>query len=395
MKKLPVGWEMVKLETIVFKMQSGGTPKSTNKDYYDGNIPFVKIEDITSSKKYLTKTKKNITREGLDNSSAWLVPQDSILYSMYASLGFLAINKIPVATNQAIMNIVPDLNKVNLEYLYQFLLDFKNKIDKFIDQTTQKNLNAQKIKGFLIPLPPLKEQNKIANILSSVDKKIALIDEEIVASELLKKGLMQKLLTEGIGHTEFKDSLVGRIPKSWGILKLSEICKINMGQSPKSETYNEENIGLPLIQGNADIKNRKTLPRIFTSEPTKKCTAGDIIMTVRAPVGVVAKSYHNACIGRGVCSITPKEENDFLYHLLVGHEDKWDKLSQGSTFTAVNGNDIKNIKLPYPPFEEQKEIANILSTADEKLEILKEEKRSFESLKKGLMQKLLSGEIRV
>ncbi len=183
---------------------------------------------------------------------------------------------------------------------------------------------------------------------------------------------------------------MSNLPKGWSLVELNEICNINMGQSPKSESYNENNIGLPLIQGNADIKNRKTLPRTYTSDITKKCKIGDIIMTVRAPVGVIAKSYHNACIGRGVCSITPKENNDFLYHFLVGYEDKWDKLSQGSTFTAVNGNDIKKIKLPLPPLEEQKKIADILSTVDKKIAFVEENINVTEELKKGLMQKLLT-----
>ncbi|MDX9901983.1 MAG: restriction endonuclease subunit S [Aliarcobacter sp.] len=183
---------------------------------------------------------------------------------------------------------------------------------------------------------------------------------------------------------------MSKLPKGWSLVELSNICSINMGQSPKSESYNENNIGLPLIQGNADIKNRKTFPRTYTSEVTKECEIGDIIMTVRAPVGAIAKSYHNACIGRGVCSITPKENNDFLYHFLVGYEDKWDKLSQGSTFTAVNGNDIKKIKLPLPPLEEQKKIADILNTVDKKIAFVEENINATEELKKGLMQKLLT-----
>ena len=136
---IPVEWNVVKLETIVKKLQSGGTPLSTNPDFYDGDIPFVKIDDITRSGKYLLNTKVSITESGLDSSSAWLVPIDSILYSMYASIGFLSINKIEVSTNQAIMNIIPDSSKITLEFLYQYLLDLKGKIDKFIDQTTQKN----------------------------------------------------------------------------------------------------------------------------------------------------------------------------------------------------------------------------------------------------------------
>ncbi len=188
----------------------------------------------------------------------------------------------------------------------------------------------------------------------------------------------------------YKQTEIGVIPEEWEVVNLSDIANVNMGQSPKSATYNEEGIGLPLVQGNADCKNRKTEPRIFTSEPTKTCSIGDIIMTVRAPVGAIVKSHHNACIGRGVCAITAKENEAFLYQLLIDYEDKWEKLSQGSTFTAVNGTDVKSIKLPKPPLPEQQKIAAILTIVDNKIEVIDEQLAKTEQLKKGLIQKLLS-----
>ena len=162
----------------------------------------------------------------------------------------------------------------------------------------------------------------------------------------------------------YKDTEIGIIPVEWEVGILEDITNITMGQSPKSDTYNTDNIGMPLIQGNADCKNRKTIPRTYTTDLTKECFVGDIIMTVRAPVGAISKSLHNACIGRGVCSIKSKEDNEYIYHCLVDYEDRWDKLSQGSTFTAVSGSDIKNLKFPFPPLKEQEKIADILSTAD-------------------------------
>ena len=349
--------------------------------------PLIRIRDLERS---YSKTYFNGEYE-----KTYVISQGDILVGMDGDFNAVKWKGIDSLLNQRICKIETEENSLDKEFMYQSLQSELNKIHRKTAATTVKHLSTKDIKKIKIFFPLLEEQKKIADILSTVDKKIAFVEENINATEELKKGLMQKLLTEGIGHTEFKDSELGRIPESWEILKLSEICKINMGQSPKSESYNENNIGLPLIQGNADIKNRKTLPRTYTSDITKKCEISDIIMTVRAPVGAIAKSYHNACIGRGVCAITPEEDNDFLYHFLVGYEDKWDKLSQGSTFTAVNGNDIKNIKLSYPPLEEQKQIAEILSTVDNKLENLKEKKQSFEELKKGLMQKLLTGEVRI
>lgn len=403
MSNLPKCWELKtlgELVSILTDYTANGSFASLKENVTYFNEPnFAALVRTTDLKKKEFKPERFTDKRGYEFLKKSALYGGEILMANVGSIGEVYI----VPEVDFPMTLAPNMylikyndNLINT-YAYYFMNSsiFINQLLSKIASTTLQAVNKANFKSIKIPLPPLEEQKKIADILSTVDKKIAFVEENINATEELKKGLMQKLLTEGIGHTEFKDSELGRIPKSWEVLKLSEICKIDMGQSPKSESYNENNIGLPLIQGNADIRNRKTLPRTYTSDITKKCKIGDIIMTVRAPVGAIAKSYHNACIGRGVCSITPKENNDFLYHFLVGYEDKWDKLSQGSTFTAVNGNDIKNIKLSYPPLEEQKEIAEILSTVDNKLENLKEKKQSFEELKKGLMQKLLTGEVRV
>ena len=192
----------------------------------------------------------------------------------------------------------------------------------------------------------------------------------------------------------YKQTKVGVIPEEWKVMRLGEVSKITMGQSPKSKSYNENQKGIPLIQGNADCKNRKTSPRLYTTEITKICNIGDIIMTVRAPVGAISNSLHNACIGRGVCAIKFINNNNYLYHFLVNYENKWEKYSQGSTFTAVNNSDIKNLKIPLPPLKEQQKIAEILTTWDSVISKQEELIKTKEKLKKGLMQKLLSGKVR-
>ena len=122
-----------------------------------------------------------------------------------------------------------------------------------------------------------------------------------------------------------------------------------------------------LIQGNADLKNGKVVPRIYTSEITKTCEENDIILTVRAPVGMVAKSNINACIGRGVRAI---KADDFLYYYLEFYNttSKWDKLSQGRTFESVNSNDIKSIIVPEPYVKEKKKVSQFLNIQNKKVE---------------------------
>ena len=183
---------------------------------------------------------------------------------------------------------------------------------------------------------------------------------------------------------------------NWEEKKLGNVTSIVMGQSPDSTSYNSNGIGLYLIQGNADIKKRKTLPRVWTDTPTKECKVGDIIMTVRAPVGAVAKSIHNACIGRGVCAIRNNQHSvsNYIYQFLLSFEKKWVKFEQGSTFTAVNTKDVKSLKLILPPVQEQTKIAAFLTAVDNKIEQLSKKQALLGSWKKGVMLQIFSQEIR-
>ena len=189
-------WEEKKLGDICKVAKSGGTPTSTKSNYYNGTIPFLSIGDMTEQGKYLTNTTKTITQEGLDNSSSWIVPINTIIYSMYASVGFVSINKIPLATSQAVINLVIKDN-INIEYIYYFLVNYKKYIHKLIETGTQGNLNAKSVKSIKVLLPILKEQQKIANTLSSLDSLIEAYQRKVEALKKHKKGLMQQMFVSG------------------------------------------------------------------------------------------------------------------------------------------------------------------------------------------------------
>jgi len=175
---------------------------------------------------------------------------------------------------------------------------------------------------------------------------------------------------------------------------MSGVATVVMGSSPKSECYNENQEGLPLLQGNADIKNRLSAPRIFTSEITKECQVGDILMSVRAPVGSIAKSIHNACIGRGIAAIHAKQPNfqEFLYQWLLSYEPRWVNISQGGTFDAINSDDLKYVSLTTPKPAEQQKIAECLSSVDELIAAQARKVDALKTHKKGLMQQLFPRE---
>jgi type I restriction enzyme S subunit len=180
----------------------------------------------------------------------------------------------------------------------------------------------------------------------------------------------------------------------WRPEKLSIIAEVIMGSSPSSSFYNENRIGLPLLQGNADIKNRLSAPRIYTTEVTKECEIDDILLSVRAPVGTVAKSLHNACIGRGISALRALKPNsqEYLYQWLFSYEASWQKVSQGGTFDAVNSDDIRNLLVPAPNPKEQQKIASCLSSLDEIIATHSQKLNLLKDHKKGMMQNLFPQE---
>jgi type I restriction enzyme, S subunit len=258
-------------------------------------------------------------------------------------------------------------------------------------RTGLPKINRQDLDSIKILYPPLPEQCKIAEILGAWDDAIALLEKLIAAKRKLKQGLMQQLLTGKKRFKEFEGS-------EWKSYQLSQIANITMGTSPKSESYNNNKEGLPLLQGNADIKNRVSSPRIWTTEITKECYPTDILISVRAPVGTIAISLHHACIGRGLASVKAKSKilPTYLYQLLLFFEPKWSRLSQGSTFDSVNSGDIKSCIFSIPlMILEQEKIASVLSAADTEISNLEKQLAAYKQQKRGLMQQLLTGKTRV
>lgn len=179
------------------------------------------------------------------------------------------------------------------------------------------------------------------------------------------------------------------VEDNWDSKKLGNLCKITMGQSPSSSNYSENEDDTILIQGNADLINGKVVPRIYTSEITKISKPGDIILTVRAPVGDLAINEFNSCIGRGVCSI---EGNKFIYYFLQSLKNKhvWERLSQGSTFESISSNDIKNLNVKIPSKKIQKSISSFLTMIDNKIELLEKKYSQYQDFKKYLMQQIFT-----
>ena len=186
-------WKTVRLGDIT-EMSSGGTPNTKNKEYWNGNIVWVTIKDITSANNFLYDSEKKITKKGLENSSAKMFPINTILYAMYASIGECIISKVECTTSQAILGMECS-EKIDFMFLYYLLVSYKNNAKRMRQTGTQPNLNKQIVSDFEFNIPSLEEQKKIAGLLSLIDEDIENLKKQLELRKQQKKGLIQRLLT--------------------------------------------------------------------------------------------------------------------------------------------------------------------------------------------------------
>ena len=173
----------------------------------------------------------------------------------------------------------------------------------------------------------------------------------------------------------------------WENVKLTEAAPIVMGQSPDSKNYTDNPNDYILVQGNADMQNGRVVPRVWTKQITKLAEKGDLILSVRAPVGDIGKTDYNVVLGRGVAAI---KGNEFIFQLLsrMKQFNYWSKLSTGSTFESINSSDIKSTDIFLPSPEEQSAIGSLFRTLDDLLASYKENLANYQSLKAAMLSKI-------
>jgi type I restriction enzyme S subunit len=419
MSKLPREWKELSLEDICIPkgIRRGPFGGALKKDIFVPN-GYKVYEQKNAISKDLSLGQYFITEEKYNEMEAFQVKENDFLISCSGTIG--KIVQIPNNYKQGIINqalLKLTLNNFVINdtfFKYQFESD---KIQSLIVDNTQggamPNLVGMSIfKNTKFIIPPLQEQNKIADILSTVDKKIAFVEENINATEELKKGLMQKLLTEGIGHTEFKNSELGRIPESWEIKTIDSIAKISGRIGYRGYTVADivkEGEGAITLSPSNIINNKINFKNCtfisffkYEESPEIKIYNGDILLvktgSTYGKTAIVMGLNEKATLNPQIVVLKNIKMNNLYLSYLMSSRIIQNQISQtiaGGAIPTLSQKNIEKYKFPLPLLEEQKQIAEILLTVDNKLENLKEKKQSFEELKKGLMQKLLTGEVRV
>ena len=397
---VPEGWQAGKIGDVVKQLTSGVSVNGEDRQKEDGEIGVLKVSAVSYGRfkpnEHKTVVADDITRVATTPIKNSILVSRANTPELVGASAYITDDFRDLFLPDKLWQIAPDEDVFSTRWLsYCFSSDvcreaIKNNATG--SSNSMKNISQSAFLNIDLLVPPLEEQRKIAEILSTWDEAIEQQTRLLELKRERKRGLMQQLLTGRVRFREFAGL-------EWETVTLEDIAEVFMGSSPSSTAYNEEKLGLPLLQGNADIKNRRSKPKVWTTEVTRECKVGDILVSVRAPVGSISLSMHHACIGRGIAAARAKPFvalQDYLYQYLVHLEPAWARLSQGSTFEAVNSKDLKSLPLKMPKnMDEQQKIATVLSAADAEIETLTIQLSALKAQKRGMMQRLLTGKTRV
>ena len=326
-------WQEVRLGEVAKQIVSGGTPKSTQAEYYNGNIPWLNTKEVKNCRIYATE--RQITELGLCNSSAKWIDKNSVIVAMYgATAGKVAINKIPLTTNQACCNISVDSEKANYNFIYYTLLDSFDRLDQMTSGAAQQNLNVGLISNFTFLLPPLTTQQKIAEILSSFDDKIDLLHRQNKTLESLALTLFRHYFIDNPKRDE------------WKLGKLGDYVKIidNRGKTPPFTT---DITPYPLIEVNAlsddsmlinyDIVRKYVIKETYQNWFREHIKQYDILFSTVGSIGEVAMLLDNkGCIAQNVIGFRAREISPFyLYEWLKYMQQEIKEFDIGSVQPSI------------------------------------------------------------
>ena len=406
--EIPSEWKVKKLGEITIGKGEYGIGASAT-EYIEGKPRYLRITDIGDSCRLLFNEIK-----GLDDADyeKYILKEGDIVFARTGNTtgkGYVYNREHGELVYAGFLIKYSIDNNIAKHNFIKYVIQSKRYWDWVSIMSTrsgQPGINSNEYSSFIIQLPPLKEQEKIASILSTVDEQIDNVDALIEKNKELKKGLLQTLLTKGIGHTKFKKTEIGEIPEAWKVKKIIDIANTTSGGTPsraKKEYY--ENGIYPWVKtGELYNKYISKTEEYITEDALKKSSAklvpeGAVIIAMYgATIGKLSIAKRSVTTNQACCSIICNNNicyNEYLYYRLNFEKENIINLGAGGAQPNISQDIIKNYKLAIPTRGEQQRIVLILSELDKKIDEYENKKQKLEELKRGLMQQLLTGKIRV
>lgn len=387
-------WESKKLKDLS-NIQRGASPRPiTAKKWYDNEnkkVGWVRIGDVTSSSKYLTKTEDYFSEEGVKKSR--FLPKGSLIMSICATIGKPIVTGMDTCIHDGFVGF-SELKNINKEFLYYYLNILEPKFISLSQTGSQANLNSDLVRNAEIGVPSIQEQEKIVNFISAVDKKHNILNKNLETQLSFKKYLMQQIFTQKLRFVDFNNS-------SWKDYKFKDLgtVKSGVGFSNKYQghldlDYNFYKVSDMNLKGNEKVMTRSnnTIDDNLLKDIGVKLIENPSIIFAKVGEAIFLNRKRIAkqpfLIDNNMMAFSPNENVDLEFMYYLATSINFGKYAQTGALPSYNASDIYSIKCKIPPIEEQKRIGKLLSLADNKIDFCSNQLNKTQEFKKGLLQQM-------
>ena len=412
-------WKELKIEDFC-EVIGGGTPSTKEDSYYGGDISWITPRDLTNYKnRFISRGERNITDLGLKNSSAKILPKNSILLTSRAPIGYLAIAENEVCTNQGFKSLIVDAAKADYNFVYYLIKSNVERIKGLGTGTTFAEISGSVVKGLKFTIPDLPTQTAIAEILSSLDDKIELnnkINQELetLAQTLFKQWFIDFEFPNENGEPykssggEMVESELGEIPKGWKVKTLDDISNITIGRTPPRKEHQWFSTDINDVKwisirdmGNCGTYIHTT-SEFLTEDAVSRfnvpvINSNTVIISFKLTVGRISITTERMLSNEAIAHLNLNNKEiypEFLYLFLK--QFNFDSLgSTSSIATAVNSKSIKSLPFIYPSKEILARFKEVLVPLFSRIHSLTFENKEIVSLRDEMLPKLISGELEI
>ena len=408
-EKIPRNWEVAFLGNLGEFSKGRGISKN---DTSSRGIPCIRYAEIYTDydyvikrfRSFISKDKVSTTKRVKENDIVFAGSGETVA-DIGKSVSFVHECEAYVGGDTIIFSPIDGVDSTFISY--QLNDDIRRiQLRKLGQGSSIIHIYSSGLKHLRVYLPPFDEQQKIASIITSVDEVIENTQKQIDKLQDLKKATMNELLTKGIGHTEFKDSRLGRIPKSWDVVSISDLALIDRESLSSSTSPDYQFFYIDITSVKTCFINIPPTKIKYGDSPSRArrvVRKGDVLLSTVRPNLKAFAYVENDCLD-WVCStgfsvLSPKNDNDgrFIFYSVLSKfiTKQIETLVVGSNYPAINSTDVKSLLVLRPSLSEQKKIASTLNSIDICIKDKQQKLHQTQSLKKSLMQDLLTGKVRV
>lgn len=403
-------WNTKKLSELgtFARGKSKHRPRDDERLYEGGGYPLIQTGEVKAANLYITSHEQEYGEFGLAQSKLW--DAGTLCITIAANIAETAILGYPMCFPDSVVGFSAFPSESSEKFMHYVFTYIRNSIQNSVTGSIQDNINIDYLSQLDFKVPPKSYQDKVVGVLGTIDEKIDTNTRICTELEAMAKTLYDYWFTQfdfpnaegkpycsSGGEMVWNDQLKRKIPKGWSAGQLSDIANITMGQSPSGDTYNENGSGTIFYQGCTDFGTRFPVPRVYTSAPTRFAKAGDILMSVRAPVGTLNIAMEDCCIGRGLAALNSKFGPQLhLLYTLSGFKQLFDVMDgNGTTFGSITKDTLFEMKVVIPRRDQIKSFEEMVQPIEQKIRVAEQENRELTKLRDWLLPMLMNGQATV